>query len=148
MSFREKTAWVSLVCYLGFYGNYFLNVADGLLSGGAEAVIAGTFDTAPYYDLLGDMLILLIAAEVAIAIALAIWAPKEADAPADERERMISLKATRNAFNVVMVGAVSAAAGIGFGVPVFFMVNVLFFSVVLAEVVRFAGQIFYFRRGA
>jgi hypothetical protein len=81
-------------------------------------------------------------------IVMAIIAPKDADAPADERDRMFALKAERNASfimsGLVFWGCVAAGAGLSH----YLLGNALFFTLVVAETVRAGSQIAYYRMGA
>jgi predicted glycosyltransferase len=63
-------------------------------------------------------------------------------------EKLVALRSTRWAFHVVMAGAAMGAGAVALGVPAFYTANGIFLAVVLAEVVRFAGQVIYFRIGA
>ena len=140
MSFREKSAWISLLSYVGFYGYYFW-VLSGVVAAGHAASFA-------FGALLVRVMFLLVVVEVVLQVAIAIRAPGEAHAAADERERLIALKATRVAFQVVMVGAATVCAAIALSVPAFYTTNGLFLALVMAEVVRNATQVAYFRLDA
>jgi hypothetical protein len=152
MPFREKTAWMSLVTTLAVWGYYFVAVVRALRSGAPDGgALLGLFV---------GCVILLTVVQIIVSVVLAILSPGAADAPADERERAISLKAIRNAFvtlnALALVIALSSPALALIG-PYLFPANPLsgtvivlasaiFFAVVLAELVRSAGQIFYFHR--
>jgi uncharacterized membrane protein len=140
MSFREKSAWVSLLAYAGVYGYYF-RVLSGVIA-------AGQSTTFRFGDLLVRLMVLLAIVELALQLVIALRAPREAQLPADERERLITLKATRMAFHVVMIGAATICAAIALGAPSFYTTNGLFLAIVVAEVVRHASQVVYFRRDA
>jgi hypothetical protein len=140
MSFREKSAWISVLTYLGVYGYYFWTLAGMIRAGHTEGL--------PFVGLLVKLMVLLVVLEIVLHIAVAILRPKDAQAAVDEREKLIALKAVRNAFQVVMLGAVCTIAAIALGAPIFFTVNGLFLAVVLAELTRFGGQIVYYRLGA
>jgi uncharacterized membrane protein len=140
MSFREKSAWISLLTYGGVYGYYFWTLS--------RVIAAGDATTFAYGGILVRSMFLLVVIEVALQIALALRAPREAQAAADERERLIALKATRIAFHVVMIGAATTCAAIAISAPAFYTTNGLFLAMVLAEVVRNASQVVYFRRDA
>jgi len=139
MSFREKSAWVSLLAYAGVYGYYFW-VLSGVMA-------AGQATTFRFGDLLVRLMVLLAIIELALQL-IALRAPREAQLPADESERLITLKATRIAFHVVMTGAATICAAIALGAPSFYTTNGLFLAIVVAEVVRHASQVVYFRRDA
>jgi hypothetical protein len=104
--------------------------------------------------------VLTIIVSVLLAIALAVTSPKAANAPADEREQLIALKATNAAYAVLSFGAVIAAvtgalvAVRGAGLlpqteadVAFVSANGVLFALIAAEVVRSAWQIVGFRRG-
>ena len=140
MSFREKSAWISLLLYLGVYGYYAWRLYG--------AVAAGQAETIAYGNLLARLVVLLIIVQSVLHAAVAIAKPKDAMAPKDEREKLIDLKATQVAFYVASIGALGTCLAIALGAPSFYTVNGLFLAVVLAEVVRSAGQIVLFRASA
>jgi hypothetical protein len=126
--------------YAGLYGYYFVTLF--------RAIAAGRAGTVAYSQLLVRVMFLLVVVEVLLQVAISLRSPKEATAPADERERVIALKATRVAFHVVMVGAATICAAIALGAPAFYTINRLFLAIVLAEVARNTSQVVYFRRDA
>jgi cytochrome b561 len=136
MSFREKSAWISLVLILLVFGPYFWMVARAVT--GEAHVHAGT-----QFALIGLFFVL----EIVLHVAIAIQSPRDARAPKDEREDVIDLKATRTAFYVLLVGALLSIFTMHFRVNVWIMSQCVLFSVVVAELVKFASQIAYFRRG-
>ena len=135
MSFREKSAWISLLSMLVIYGSYFWS-----------AVHSG-----PHFGdihLLGLLatIILLVIIQVALTIAVAIFAPKDAQAPRDERDRLIELKATRVAYAGL---ATAVACACFFGTmepPIVFNANSLVFILVTCEIMRYAYQVIQYRR--
>jgi uncharacterized membrane protein len=93
-------------------------------------------------------MVLLTVVEVSGQLLVAVRAPREARLPADERESLIALRATRIGFHVVMIGAATICATIALGAPPFYTTNGLFLAIVVAEIVRHASQVVYFRRDA
>jgi hypothetical protein len=136
MSFREKSAWISLVLILLVFGPYFWIVGRALT--GQAHVHAGT-----QFALIGLFFVL----EIVLHVAIAIQSPRDARAPKDEREDFIDLKATRSAFYVLLVGALLSIFTMHFRINVWILSQCVLFSVVVAELVKFASQIAYFRRG-
>ncbi len=136
MSFREKSAWVSLLSVFGIYAFYFWSVwrtphPSSFRFGGLLATI-----------------IALAIVQTVLTIAVAVSAPKEAKAPRDEREKLIDLKATRFAYGA-LAGSVACACFFGgFNPPIIFNTNALLFILVVAEVLRSGCQIVQYRRGA
>ena len=65
----------------------------------------------------------------------------------DEREQLIELKANRFALFIVQMGAVLTAGAISLGAPPYVTANSLVLALAIGELVRFAGQIVYYRVG-
>jgi hypothetical protein len=137
MSFREKSAWISLLSMSGIYGLYFWSLSH---------TVQGTVGF-HFGGLLGTIIALAVI-QTALTIAVAIFSPKEAKAPRDERERLIDLRAARFAY-AALAGSVACACFVGgFNPPVIFNANALLFILVLAEILRSSCQIVQYRRGA
>jgi hypothetical protein len=144
MPFREKTAWISLVTMLAVFGAFFGSIATGRVPQAGMA----TFHYA----------ILSVAAVIALQLALGVvargLAGADAASPKDERERLIELKATRIAFYVLIAGVLGGNFFVihtpVFGAPHVGAPRVALVTlgaVVLADLVKSAAQIAYFRRG-
>jgi hypothetical protein len=137
MSFREKSYGVVLVANLVIYGVYF----------------AQTFrevsEASPQLDtgrLLATILA-LIAVTIAGNIIIAILAPRDASAPADERDRLIGMRGDQIAGYVASMGG-----GIGLllaimGFEVFWIANAVLAGLVVAEIVRSVVGIAGYRMG-
>jgi hypothetical protein len=132
MSFREKTAWISLLSMSGIYGMYFWSVMRSRSHAGG---------------LLGTVIALVIV-QVALTIVVAIFDPKQAKAPADERDRLIGLRSTRVAYAALATSVVCACFFGAFDPPIIFNTNALLFVLVVAEILRSGCQIIQYRRGA
>jgi hypothetical protein len=136
MSFREKSAWITLVTILLVFGIYvthgtnLLSPDPGLWDAHVIAICIAAF----------------IVIELAAHLVLYLRFPKEARTPKDERERLIDLRATRLAAYVYVIGTFIAilagthATGLATGVWVLF-------AFVIAEVVNYSMRIFLYRRG-
>jgi len=134
MSFREKTAWISLISMTGIYGFYFW-----------RAIRSGHGGTSDTSGLLGTV-IALVVVQAVLTIAAAIFAPKEAKAPQDERDKLIELRSTRFAY-FVMAGCIACAVFFAaFTPPVIFGTNALLFTLAVAEILRSGCQIVQYRR--
>ena len=136
MSFREKSAWISLVLIVAVFGPYFWFV--GRAFAGQTHVHGGTQFA---------LILLFIVLEVVVHIAVAARSPDDANAPMDERENLIDLKATRPAFYVLFGGALLSIFTLHFPINVWALSQLVLFSIVVAELVKFASQIVLFRRG-
>ena len=134
MSFREKTAWISLISMGGIYGLYFWSV---MRSGRqSDANVGGLLGT----------IIALVVVQTVLTIAVAIFAPKEANAPIDEREKLIELRSTRVAYAGLATGIAFAVFFAAFSPPIVFGANSLLFILVVCELMRSSCQIIQYRR--
>lgn len=135
MSFREKSAWISLVSILLVSGFYFLHVP-------------WTLTPSPSADLARGLVYCVIAfvvIEIVAHAAVALRAPRDAQAPKDERERLIELKATRIAAYVYVVGSFAAVSTLHLGANQFAIGYGVLLAFVVAEVVNYTAQIVYYR---
>jgi hypothetical protein len=135
MPFREKSAWINLVCLL----------------------VALAFFVASFHEVM--MFLWAVLAFVGLQIVLHVTAarlsPKEARTPLDEREKLFRLKASRNAYVALVLGVLMVPFSLHIGYhhdsePWFFvhtMAYIAVVAVIFAELVRAASQIIYFRLG-
>lgn len=139
MPFREKTAWaMSVILTLGaFY--YFEDVVS---------VSRALGHTAPPIVAFVIAYVVFIAATSAIVMSiLGGTAGKEADAPADERERRIMDKAGNWSGYVLAAPAIGALfhyANYGDGNMLFHLV---FLGLMLSQIAEYVFQIILYRRG-
>lgn len=137
MSFREKSAWISVLSMSGIYGYYFWSVIHAGPHAGRFRV-GGLLET----------IIALVVVQVVLTTAAAIITPREAHAPSDEREKLIELRAMRVAYAGLATSIALACFFATFDPPILFNTNALLFILVTAEIMRSACQIIQYRRGA
>lgn len=138
MSFREKSAWIALITYGVVFGGYFFTLWQAWDASYAQGLSIGL--------LVGAVVGLIIVA-VVLNTALALFHPKTANAPADERETMIDLKAERIASYTLSIGVICLIGALLMGWNAFLVANLLLASMVIAELVKALAQIAYFRAG-
>jgi hypothetical protein len=141
MSFREKSAWISFVVVLVAFGAYFVSI-----SGDLSVPRNISHRVAALLGLLAVILAVTVV-EIVAHIVVALSSPAEAQAARDEREKAISLRATRPAFYVLMTGVWLALGSVALGGGVWLLVQATLFAVWVAELTRFGTQIYYYRRG-
>ena len=152
MSFREKMAWVSLLATLGVWGFYFWE----LLGAGGDAPLGGAAAMALFVR----CVVLVVVIEVGVAVVAPAVFGREAEAPADEREQLVELKATRAAYvllTVLAVCLVVAAPALAGAAPYLFAdplgdaalaaSNGLLLAVLLSGLLKSAWQIVGYRLG-
>lgn len=142
MPFREKTAWISLVTMLAVFGAFYGGVAAGVIVGVAKV-----------HFLILSVLAVIVLQVVATVFAAGLSRDDDPRSPRDERERLIELKATRIAFYVVVV-AVFAVMFVLIHTPLMGrhvrapeLALWVTGGIILADVVKNAAQVIYFRRG-
>ena len=154
MPYREKTAWISVATTLLIWGYYSTQALPPLL--------AGTADAGDFVGLLIGCTILSVIFQIVLTVAAALMAPREAEVPADERERLFELKAARIAYLIATPLAATVAIASPFviaasphlfpsdplGSAVLLMANGILFSLFIAELGRASVQIFHYRRSA
>lgn len=140
MSFREKTAWVTLCAIVFVSILYWLHVPSLLEPHPGRWVMHA----------MGLSLASYIVIELIASLVLRLRNPQDARTPIDERERLIDLKALRIAYYVLATGSV---------VGVFVTLHLVgggevavamsvFMAFVLSQIVKHAARIVYFRRDA
>jgi Ca2+/Na+ antiporter len=157
MSFREKSAWITFILLLVVFGFYFASYGVMLASGGGRVEgahpnmnveTARTAIHAGFSVLFGLLVAAFVIAEIVLHIIVAIRARAEANAPADERERLIALKAKRLAYQVLVSAAWGSMAVVFLGVEAWVLANAIFFAIWLGELTNYGTQIYLYRRGA
>jgi hypothetical protein len=139
MSFREKSAWITLATIL-------------------LVALLVTLEAPPPWTLApessGFMVELLLVSitifvviEIVAHVAVAIRSPRDAKAPLDERERLISLKSTSVAAYVYATLSLGSIATIYLGANGIGVAYGVLVSFVIAEAVKYAVRIGYYRRG-
>jgi hypothetical protein len=137
--FREKTAWAMAAILAGgaaFYLNMVISASRAL---GQTAP--------PIVGFVIAYVVVIVIASVILMTALAATSPREANAPADERERVIADKAGNWSGYVMVVPALGALwhyAVNGNGNMLFHLV---FLSLMLGQIAEYAFQIILYRRG-
>ena len=141
MSFREKSAWITLITLVLVSVLWSLHFPWGR-----------PFTLAPessHFVFLALVLctITFVVIVVIAHVVVAIRAPREASAPADERERLIGLKATRLGAYAYVTLSMSSVFLIHLGANEIGLAYFLVVSLVIAEAVSCVARIVYHRRG-
>ena len=140
MSFEEKSTWVSLAIISFVFAGYFSQVYQGLIS--------GTLDKADVFGLFIGAVASIIVLEIVLHIVIAILNVKDADQPGDERDRLFSMRAGNISGWVLGIGVLTISAHTFMQeLDPLWVANLLLFAVFVSQVVSYALQIFYYRRG-
>jgi hypothetical protein len=140
MSFREKTAWVTLCAILLVSVLYFMHVPQLYQPHPGMRVL----------HTLGICLAAFILIELIAYLVLRLRFPRDARTPKDEREQLIELKALRIAAYVYFAGsfiAIFATIHLAYGSSGAVGVSVVM-AFVIAEIVNYTARIIYYRLGS
>ena len=138
MSFREKSAWITLLTVLVCFGAYFGSIVTGRVSGRG-------FDT---LYLLLICVAGLVVLQVGLHLVAALTTPKDGRAPKDERETLIQWRSHTLGYYVLMVLVLALFVPVHLGHTAIDMANFALLDVVIATLAVAVAQIVMFRRGA
>ena len=140
MSFREKTAWVTLITLIALTVLFILHIPR-------PYTLAPPANPFLFHVLILSILTFVVV-EVVAHIVIAIRAPDDARAPKDERERLIELKSTAVAAYVyAFLSLGSVFITIHLGANVIMIAYLVLFSFVLAQIANYTMRVIYYRRG-
>ncbi|MBA4761198.1 hypothetical protein [Sphingomonas sp.] len=137
MAFREKIAWVSFLSTVLIWGAFFV-------------ILALVPHQARGLAMLGPFIVATVAQAAVMIAAATIWAisaPKEANAPADERDRAVGRRATGIAYFTLILGLVGVIVWLHFGLHGPDTIFALAGAFILAEAVRFGATALGYRKG-
>jgi len=138
MSFREKSAWIALTAYGVVFGAYFFQLWRAWDERYAMGLSIG---------LMFGAVVMLIIIAASLTIGAALLNPRQANAPADEREQLIDLKAERIASYTLSAGVVLLIGALLMGWNGHLVANLLLAAMVISELVKALAQIIAHRRG-
>ncbi|MEP9357793.1 hypothetical protein [Sphingomonas sp. KR3-1] len=137
MAYREKAAWLTLVCMAIAYGVYFPLMA--------------LRETPPtLFDILWTFGIVAGAQAVAVIIGhivLAAQAPGAAGRRADERDKAIARRGASAGYYVLMAGTILVGVVMPFTEPAPKIVNTALLAIVLSQAVSLILIVTSYRRG-
>jgi hypothetical protein len=144
-SYKEKSILISLLAVAGIYGAYFYDVLSGDVDTTLEAMLASII----------GIVIALVVVHIAYHIVISLDDVSEEE---DERDRAVNRRASVFGYNVLFVVVLMvtsrivilgswAEEGGGAAPSGFEIANLLLAGLVLSEVVYYATQLFFYRRG-
>jgi uncharacterized membrane protein YfcA len=139
MSFREKTAWISLVSLLLVFGIYF--TAVGL-------AMAGHLESSQTFSWFLQLLLAFVVLQVVLRVVVARRAPLDAKVPADEREQLIGLKGDRVAGYLLAVGVFAAIFTLHLGAGRVELAHAVLLAFAVSQLAKHAAVIALHRRDA
>jgi len=146
MSYHERRAFASLISTIVISAIYFVYVFQRY---------PGNSYSADAFRFWGSSIFLLvplsIVAQIVVQIASSIvnsMAPHEKESfVADERDKLIELRALRNSLYVFVLGFSLAMGSLVVEMPPSVMFIILFFSGFVSGMVGYISQLYFYRRG-
>ena len=135
-SFEEKSIWIQLTSILLSLGIYFFIAAQMLFSG---------VDVLPVYVPLFVIAVIWIV--VINAVGHIVIGIIDRSTSRDERDRLIGWRAESNSSWILGFGTIVAIVCLITSVKVVWVAHLLLLSLFLAEIVKYAFQIVYYRQG-
>lgn len=138
MSYREKTAWLSLVAMAVAFGPYFAIVESGLIPKDPlpNLRLLGLFAAAAFVQLLvlgiGNLLLFR-------------QSPLEAKTPMDEREVAMKQRAVSYAYYFLIAGMIIVGCVMPFTASGWTLVNAALMTIVAAELVHYGTVVASYR---
>jgi C4-dicarboxylate transporter len=151
MSYKERSIWISLLITIYIWFNYFSELY--------WSAQQGTLTTSSMQEELLSVVAMTITLEVLHHIVIAIIDNKNANYDEDERDKQISLMGSQNAYYILSFTAVATVLHLLFpalshGLVLalnlpneYAIINIVIFGTLVAEITKFATQVFYYRRG-
>ena len=144
-SYKEKSILISLLAVAGLYGAYFFDLISGQSEQTLEAMLTSMF----------GVVVALVVVHVIFHIVITL---DDVSAAEDERDRAVSRRASVFGYNVLYVAVLLVTGrililgvwgeGTSLALPSHFEIaNVLLAGLVLSEVIYYAMQLFFYRRG-
>jgi len=138
-----------------------VNIFSGVLITAIYALLIikrqqeGNFDLREDFDTWGIIFLIYITASIVVRIIIQIVfhiinaiATREEQVPVtDERDKLITLKATRNSYYVFTSGFVLSVMSLAIGMPVYGIFIAFVATGLLAEIIDNGSQIYYYRKG-
>jgi hypothetical protein len=135
-TFKEKSLMLMFTTTALAFGYYFIAILP------QARVDVGVENIALFVAVLVIMVIIQVAGHIVIAVV------DRPDEETDERDRLIALKSVRNSAYLLGTGVITS---IGCALTTdgnFIFVHVLFAFLVMAQLLEYGSQLYFYRRGA
>jgi len=139
MSFKEKSILGSLIITIIVFGYYFLQVF--------KTTGSTLFEVANGISFFIGAVVLMVLLEIILHIILAITNKNESNQSNDERDKLIDLKATRISYYILVFGIFTVGVSMLFSFDTLLLANTMLLFFIIAEIVGFSMQLYYYRRG-
>ncbi|MEM7128377.1 MAG: hypothetical protein AAF702_18740 [Chloroflexota bacterium] len=147
MSYQESRVIAYLISALLGAGLYTFYIFQQIQQEGFDSTIISSFWGTTVLIVLGVQIVLSIIASILVTIIQAIVMQEEEPDLADERDRLIELKADRFSFIVFGIGFVVAMITLAMDLSPLIMFNLIVYSLFGAGITGYVTQLCLYRRG-
>ena len=148
MSYEEKNITISLVNSLLILGFYVVNMVQIYQQEVLDSVAIFTLWASVIILAIVTSIISSILTYIVLEIIRTIATQEEEQHFADERDKLIALKGTRNAYFIFSIGALLAMGSLIFNKNPMVMFSALTFCFFFADILGDISKIYLYRRGA
>jgi len=134
LSYKEKSLWFSLLSTIAVYAYYFW-----------QALSIGDGDPERVAELFLGIVVAFVILQIVVHIALALHHEPE---PTDERDKRVAMRGAQLAYHVLMAGLWTSLSVAALSLGTFWFAHAALLAIVLAELARYASQLYFYRGGA
>ncbi len=147
MSYHEKRSIVNMFSSVLVTVVYSVYLYARYLSGGKEFVDDPRFWAKAFLIFIPISIAATIIISIGFTIQYRLTTKEEEPSITDERDKLIELKASRNALYVFSIGMVLAMVTLAAGMPIYVMFITIIYSGLLSSVIDELTQFTLYRRG-
>jgi hypothetical protein len=148
LSYQEKSILVALAGSILVYAIFGVVVWQRYQAGAFDSTTVFQFWGRAVLILIGAQIVLAILGQIVLNIGHAIAArADEIPTFEDERDKLIDLKATRNTFVVFGIGFTLAMIALAVGRPPTWMLVIILVAIIAAEILGSVSKFLLYRRG-
>jgi len=147
MSYQEKQNIVNMLSGLLITLTYGIIVYQRHLQGRFDLTEDFTKWGVIFLIFIGVSIVARIVIQIIFHIINAIVTREEKTPVEDERDRLVKLKGTRNAYYAFTSGFVLSVMGLALGMPVYWIFIAFVTFGLIAEIIDNGSQIYYYRKG-
>lgn len=147
MSYHEKRAIVNMISSVLITASYSVYLYVRYLAGGGEFINAPHFWGSAFLIFIPVSIVANIIISIVFTIHYRITTKEEEPSVSDERDKLIELKAARNALYVVSIGVVLSMVTLVLNMPIYVMFITIIYSGLLSSVTDEFTQFYLYRRG-
>ena len=147
MSYQERQNIVNIISGLLITAIYAWIVYQRQLEGSIDLTVDYKAWGIVFLIFIGVSIVARIIILIIFHIINAIATRNETIPSEDERDKLIKLKATRNSYYVFTIGFTMSIIALAVGMPVYMLFIVFVITGLISEIIDYASQIYYYRKG-